>query len=39
MLDCSVHSSSFKIFMACAGTLLPHQNNTPIVLGREELIT
>lgn len=39
MLDCNVYGSNSKIFMACAGTLLPYQNNSPIVPGREELIT
>lgn len=39
MCDCSVHSSSSKIFMASAGTLLPHENSSPIVPDREESIT
>lgn len=35
-IDCD---SNLKSFMAYAGILQSHQNNSPIVLGREEVIT
>lgn len=40
MLDKRAYSdSNFKSFMAYTGTLQCHQNNSPIVLGGEEVIT